>query len=92
MMAPSTIVHAYVAPLPALRTEAELSREFGQTTLGAVMVAEGASLVTSSEPLARPQEFRTVTLSLTGLSEPELQVIEGVPAPAVTVPWTIVQV
>ena len=63
---PPVIDHEYVAPVPALGTEAVLPVEFAHTALGAVIVELGADIgmVVSCEPpllhpLAATVQFKT---------------------------------
>ena len=89
---PLEIDQVYVAPFPALGTEAEFPATPAQRAAGAVIAAEGALFVTLDVLLAlQPVAFVTVTLILTGEAVPASHVIVGVPVPEVIVPFVRVQ-
>lgn len=93
VIVPLLMVQVYVAPEPALGTEAELFLEPFRTLAAAVMVAEGsARMATFALPLAvQPAAVETVTEMVAEPPVPADQVIDGVPAPEVIVPPVTVQ-
>lgn len=93
VIAPFSIVQAYVAPVPAPGTVAVFPAEPAHTETGAEMTADGALLVTVFETVAtHPEVVRITTLIVTGFAVPEAQRMFSVPLPPAMVPLVIDQV
>ena len=93
VIVPLVILHVYVAPAPALGTEAVLSVVPEHTDVAVVIVALGNGFIVTNvlpDDAWQPLLLFTLTDNVTEPDEPAVYVMLFVPEPAVIVPLLII--